>query len=84
MSPDEDAAPALPPDAFGARPFVYDLIYSPAQTGLLRAASAAGCGTMNGVTMLVWQGALSLALWTGRRPDEMPVAVMEAAVRAAL
>lgn len=84
MSPNEDALPALPPDAFAGHPFVYDLVYVPAQTRLLAAAAAAGCGTMNGVQMLVWQGALSLALWTGRRPEEMPVAVMEAAVRAAL
>ena len=84
MAPDVEAMPALPPDAFAGRPFVYDLVYAPAQTRLLAAASAAGCETMNGVKMLVWQGALSLALWTGRRPEEMPVGVMEAAVRGTL
>ena len=84
MSPHEDAMPALPPDAFAGRPFVYDLVYVPTQTRLVAAARAAGCGTMNGVQMLVWQGALSLALWTGLPPEEMPVAVMEAAVHAAL
>ena len=84
MSPNEGALPALPPDAFAGHPFVYDLVYAPPQTRLLAAASAAGCETMNGVKMLVWQGALSLALWTGLPPEEMPVAVMEAAVRAAL
>ena len=84
MQPNEDALPALPPNAFAGKPLVYDLIYAPAQTKLLAAAAAAGCETMNGVNMLVWQGAVSLALWTGRRPEEMPVAVMETAVRAAL
>ncbi len=84
MTPNEAVLPALPPNAFGSKPFVYDLIYSPAQTRLLAAAAAAGCGTMNGVKMLVWQGALSLALWTGLSAEEMPVAVMEAAVLAAL
>ena len=84
MTPNEDALPALPPGAFDAKPFVYDLIYSPARTRLLTMAATAGCGTMNGVKMLVWQGALSLALWTGLAPEAMPVTVMEAAVLAAL
>ncbi len=84
MQPNAGAMPALPPNAFTARPFVCDLIYAPAHTRLLAAATAAGCETMNGVKMLVWQGALSLALWTGRPLEEIPVAVMEAAVRAAL
>lgn len=84
MPPNEAETPALPPNVFAGKPFVYDLIYVPAQTRLLAAAAAAGCETLNGVGMLVWQGALSLALWTGRQPEEMPVAAMEAAVREAL
>ncbi len=40
MHPNEDALPALPPDAFAARPFVYDLIYAPPQTKLLALAAA--------------------------------------------
>lgn len=84
MPPNEEAVPMLPPNAFAARPFVCDLIYVPAQTKLLAAAAAAGCETLNGVGMLVWQGALALAIWTGQPLEEMPVAVMEAAVRATL
>jgi shikimate dehydrogenase len=84
MQPNEDAMPALPPDAFASCPFVCDLIYAPAQTRLLTQAASAGCETLNGAGMLVWQGALSLALWTGRPLEEMPVAIMEAAVRATL
>lgn len=84
MQPNEEAAPALPPNAFAGKPFVYDLIYVPTQTRLLAAAAAAGCETMNGVGMLVWQGALALAIWTGRPLEEVPVAEMEAAVRATL
>lgn len=84
MQPNEGAMPALPPKAFAARPFVCDLIYVPAQTALLARAADAGCGTLNGVGMLVWQGALSLALWTGRPLEEMPIAAMEQAVRATL
>ena len=84
MQPNDAALPALPPGVFAAKPFVYDLIYAPAQTQLLAQAEVAGCGTRNGVRMLVWQGALSLSLWTGLPLEDIPVAVMEQAVRATL
>ncbi len=84
MSPCIGEMPMLPLGAFDAKPFVYDLIYAPAQTRLLAAADAAGCGTMNGVKMLVQQGAVSLSLWTGLPVSDIPVAVMERAVLATL
>lgn len=56
---------------------VYDLIYSPVKTRLLAAAEAAGARTVNGVKMLVYQGAISLKMWTGIEP---PTDIMEAAV----
>lgn len=80
MSPRSEEMPPLPLGVFDARPFVYDLIYAPARTRLLAEADAAGCGTQNGVKMLVQQGAVSLSLWTGLPVSEMPVAVMERAV----
>jgi shikimate dehydrogenase len=46
--------------------FVYDLIYNPAETWLLRAAQSAGLGYANGLGMLVEQAALSLERWTGQ------------------
>ncbi|HUD45381.1 MAG TPA: shikimate dehydrogenase [Candidatus Baltobacteraceae bacterium] len=46
--------------------FVYDMIYRPMETGLLREARNAGCRAANGVGMLLHQGARSLELWTGR------------------
>jgi shikimate dehydrogenase len=60
--------------------FVCDLIYQPAVTPLLRDARSAGCRTMNGLGMLVHQGALSFELWTGRKA---PVSVMMRAAGAA-
>ncbi len=60
---------------------VFDMIYRPAQTALLRAAAQRGIAQANGLGMLVHQGARSLALWT-RAP--VPVAVMQAAAQAAL
>lgn len=45
--------------------FVYDLIYRPVETTLLKQAKAAGCHAANGLGMLLHQGAAALALWTG-------------------
>jgi shikimate dehydrogenase len=45
---------------------VYDMIYRPAETPLLRAAQAAGCRVANGLGMLLWQGARALELWSGK------------------
>jgi shikimate dehydrogenase len=67
------------PAVVGCFPYVCDLIYQPAVTPLLRDAKAAGCRTMNGVGMLVYQGAVSFELWTGHKA---PIAVMMRAVNA--
>ena len=45
---------------------VYDMIYRPAETALLKAAKAAGCRTANGLGMLLYQGAKALEIWTGQ------------------
>jgi shikimate 5-dehydrogenase len=58
---------------------VYDLVYNPMETPLLRAAARAGAGILGGVQMLVYQGAASFEMWTGKAA---PVPVMlEAATR---
>jgi len=67
------------PEVVGCFPYVCDLIYQPAVTPLLRDAKSAGCHTMNGLGMLVYQGALSFELWTGRKA---PIAVMMRAAKA--
>jgi len=46
---------------------VYDLIYNPAETLLLREALEAGCETLGGLEMLVAQAGLQFELWTGRK-----------------
>ncbi len=53
---------------------VYDLIYTPRPTALLRGAAERGCRTWDGLEMLVQQGAAALRLWSGR--DTVPVAAM--------
>jgi shikimate dehydrogenase len=60
---------------------VYDLVYNPAATPLLRAAETRGARTLGGLPMLVYQGAASFELWTGR---DAPEAVMMEAAQAAL
>jgi shikimate dehydrogenase len=57
--------------------FVYDMIYRPMETGLLRAARSAGCRAANGAGMLLHQGARALELWTGR---PAPAGIMRAAL----
>ena len=56
---------------------VYDLIYTPRPTRLLEAAAARGCPTVDGLEMLVQQGAAALRLWS--RLAQVPVATMRAA-----
>jgi shikimate dehydrogenase len=60
----------LPPAAV-----VCDLVYAPPETALLRAARAAGLVTINGLPMLLHQGAAAFELWTGR---PAPLAIMRA------
>lgn len=49
---------------------VSDIIYNPAKTKLLQIAEKEGCKIVNGIGMLLYQGALSFELWTGKK---MPV-----------
>jgi shikimate dehydrogenase len=59
---------------------VNDLVYNPLETPLMREAAKAGASTLSGIHMLVYQGAASFEMWTGR---EAPVKVMlEAAMQA--
>ncbi|MDD5759642.1 MAG: shikimate dehydrogenase [Desulfobulbaceae bacterium] len=44
---------------------VMDIVYSPLETRLLREAKAAGCQTINGLSMLLYQGVAQFELWTG-------------------
>ncbi len=48
--------------------FVYDIVYTPAVTALMRAAAKRGCSTLGGLGMLVHQGAIAFEKWTGVTP----------------
>jgi len=61
-----DQSPVTRAQLSGSR-CVYDLIYNPAQTLLLREAQEIGCETLGGLEMLVAQAGLQFELWTGRK-----------------
>ena len=47
---------------------VYDIVYTPPVTPLMKAAAERGCQTLGGIGMLVHQGAISFEKWTGVMP----------------
>jgi 3-dehydroquinate dehydratase/shikimate dehydrogenase len=59
--------------------FVYDLVYNPAQTKLLRAAATVGVPAIGGLEMLIEQGAEQFRIWTGE--ETAPLDAMTAAVQ---
>ena len=81
MWPEVEASPWPITAGFGQIEVVYDVIYIPAETRLLREAAAWGCRTIGGLGMLVRQGAEAWRLWTGETP---PIDVMMDAARTAL
>lgn len=76
----EDPFAELPLRAasFAAGQIVVDMVYGPQPTALLSAAAAAGARTVDGLEVLVRQGAHSLRIWTGLEP---PLDTMRAAAR---
>ncbi|MFZ5758533.1 MAG: shikimate dehydrogenase [Thermodesulfobacteriota bacterium] len=60
---------------------VMDIVYAPLQTRLLREADEAGCRTVDGTAMLLYQGVAQFELWTGK---PAPVDVMRHSLLAAL
>lgn len=80
MSPDLDSTPISKEKLKDLREdaLIYDIIYNPSETLLLKDAKSLGYKTLNGIEMLVLQGAESLKLWTGR--NDIPIDVMREAV----
>ncbi len=71
MSPNIDETP-VPAKLLKPGLIVFDIVYNPIKTRLLREVEAAGAETISGVDMLVWQGALAVEKWTGlREPIEL-------------
>ncbi len=71
--PDVEATPWPENVPFPKGATLYDVVYRPLKTRLVRDAEAAGLRAVGGVGMLVYQGASALEVWTGKQP---PVDVM--------
>lgn len=72
----EDPLP-ISPELLSQRLFVYDIVYNPPETSLLREARSKGAKALGGLGMLLYQGALSFKIWTGQEP---PMDVMKKAI----
>jgi shikimate dehydrogenase len=75
MNP-SDPAP-IPARLLAPHHIVFDCVYRPSKTALLRAADEAGARGANGLSMLLHQGALSFSIWFNR---EAPIAAMRSAI----
>ncbi len=81
MAPLVDDSPLPSTQTVPRGAVVFDLVYNPPETKLLREAARAGARVIGGLEMLVYQGTFSFKLWTGR---EAPAHVMRAEANRAL
>jgi shikimate dehydrogenase len=77
MHPDVGENPIPSAEVLHERLVVFDMVYNPAETKLLRMAREIGTRTISGLAMLAWQGAASFELWTGK---PAPVVAMKEAI----
>lgn len=70
MKPMEDVSIVKDPSVFRPGLVVCDVVYNPEETKMLKEAKAAGCTTIGGKGMLLWQGVAAFKLYTGQ---DMPV-----------
>jgi len=68
MWPAVDASP-MPADSLDRCRLVFDLVYNPLETALLRQARQAGVATLSGLDMFIRQAAVQFELWTSTSPD---------------
>lgn len=84
MAPHADHSPIAPVllEKLPAGSIAYDLIYTPRPTQFLRQAEARGCVTIDGLEMLVQQGAVALRFWLQQEglQQEVPVDIMRSAL----
>jgi shikimate dehydrogenase len=65
MHPQEDAS-LVPPEMLRQGLVVFDAVYNPRRTKLLRTADEAGCRTVEGLEMFLGQAYIQFQLWTGQ------------------
>jgi len=73
MHPD-NALPPIPDGCFRERQMVCDLVYNPVETKFLQKAKHSGAIIVNGLGMLLYQGAAAFEMWTGKKA---PIDVMK-------
>jgi len=78
MAPKINNCPLSENTKLNKKTLVYDLVYNPSETKLLKTAKAAGCKTCSGLGMLVRQAALAFSIFTG---EEAPVDLIWEAAR---
>lgn len=72
MYPEEDDSPTTIPESFKKNQIVFDLVYNPSKTKLLKIAESQGAIVINGLKMFVEQGAKAFELWTNKKmPTEI-------------
>lgn len=81
LYPDVDAMPDVDLGALRPSTLVADAVFNPPETPLLRKAKQLNLQTLDGLSMLVYQGVIGFQMWTGQYPDE---AVMKQALAHAL
>jgi len=80
MSPSTENSP-IPKESLRKDHIIFDVVYNPLKTRLIKDAEEIGCQTISGVNMLIHQGAQSLRIWLGIEP---PIPVMKDAVLSSL
>jgi shikimate dehydrogenase len=70
MAPASDRSPWPLEVPFPEKAGIYDLVYSPAETVLVKAARQSGLQAYTGLGMLVEQAACAFEIWTGIKPDQ--------------
>ena len=80
LYPDVDAMPDVDLGAAAPGTLVCDVVVNPPETPLLRAARERALPTLDGLSMLVYQGVIAFQMWTGQEPDAeaMKAALSEA------
>lgn len=68
MTPNIDQSPLPDNSTLASHTFIYDLVYNPRETKLVRDARAQGLHAITGLGMLIEQAALAFELWTGHNP----------------
>ncbi|AIJ04897.1 shikimate 5-dehydrogenase [Methanocaldococcus bathoardescens] len=69
MYPNVDAEPIVKAENMREDMVVMDLIYNPLETVLLKEAKKVNAKTINGLGMLIYQGAVAFKIWTGVEPN---------------